>query len=297
MRPSKFVVLVRIDYQLQRDKKEKTLSGIYKSQRDEDQLMRNHLQWGTIIAIGSEALKHYPHMQVGDVAMLDHKVEDKTNTGMIVETLDNGDPVYAINPDPKHGFIRGIIKLDGNLIPSPHFVVVSKMVEPWNLPGKFSAIAEGIDAAWWLSNEKIQEKIADLTDQGKDIGKWLDARGDPQNWWSKKQIYEWEWRKKKYDDLMEEKSRLTDLLNAPKFGASDVLHINEETIKEYQRPIREGDRILFHADLAYPLEIIELYLYKFHQGPIDEEAIKTAKGVGEMLMIHKDFVLGILPSV
>lgn len=78
-------IIVKIDKVAQQRKRGQSDSGLLRSPLYE--FMKFNLQYGEVLEIGDEAAKLYPEISVGDIAILHHTVEDKTQNYRIVKQI------------------------------------------------------------------------------------------------------------------------------------------------------------------------------------------------------------------
>lgn len=105
-------IIVRINMPAQKIKRETTETGLVKSPLFIGML--HNLQYGDVIAIGSEAQKMYPQLQEGETAILHHSIETDKPRLLWTEYSKKGQPLYEYRIihcfHPSHREIFGVIK-------------------------------------------------------------------------------------------------------------------------------------------------------------------------------------------
>jgi hypothetical protein len=288
MRPNKPYAFVLIDKEAQTRKREYTRGGVM-LHPDQIDMTRN-LQYGKIIAYGEYFKRDFPQVQEGDTALFHHFVE--SNEDRLIEVLPNGDEIRWIRPIAEDMY--GIVKHDGNLIPQKEHIFLSRMITPV-VNEAITELSCGLEASYWLTNERLQERIDELQVTQESIAnaldKWISKHGGPpDNDTPRIDRDVFEATEKEWEKVVMERSKLTDLKNMTRLTWSNVMHINEETTR--LTGVREDDRIMYTGEYSYGLDVSDLYIKFFVDGEATEEDWAKADDAGQMVLIRPMFLVG-----
>lgn len=259
MRATRNTILVRIDKEAQRKKRE-TIAGTSLYRHIDYAFMQCNLQHGEIISIGENAAKLFPEAQIGDFAVFKHTVEgdpDINSSEHLVDTLPNGDEIRCLDTSLDANYTEenikkhrrglemfGVIKKDTDeFIPGELHVFFETKIRRYT---KRPTVSSGI-----LLDEKLNEDDSQLRKRVEDLKKDLDRLSntysrtiDPSERADIGRVLE---------GYQKESERITTYLNSDKIASAVVFAINSKTSRELK--VKEGDTVLVVEDYLDALEI------------------------------------------
>lgn len=253
-------ILVLIDKTLQKLKKEK-LTEITTDNGDVKTLFRapqflymtSNLQVGPVVQIGKKALEEFPEMEVGDLLIFHHTIEE--DKWRLLERDPDGNELRLIDgSNANRNFeIMGIIQDDGSVYPTERFIFLEPMVQKFNPATTKADLAIYEDMPEQLLRDKIEQLDMELQKlrMNLDNPELKFKKGtDP----TTAQMKKAEEIMKAMDSLQQEKANITKHLNSRKLVTARVLHVNPKTSEELA--INSNDVLLCEKDILYPLDIM-----------------------------------------
>lgn len=242
--PNKNYVLVEIDKTAQKAKQEKTKSGIFLSPKYV--FMKYNLQYGDVIAIGANVKKRFPQIEVGDIAIFNHKVEE-VGSNLYVRTLDNGNEWRLVpdNEDLKNLQLYGIYKPDsGQIIPHPEYVFFKEKTEKLKQEVITSLLVP--EEGMWEDKELLMGKQAEIT---REI-EW--RRQDLAGMHHDRDKHKITDTQRRLSALQSELARITAFMNAAQLVKGEVVYSPPHLAESGQ--VCPQDNFVLSKDEEYPLD-------------------------------------------
>ncbi len=257
MQIGKDYILVNIDKELQRTKKERLPSGIYIS--PDYAFMMYNLQYGEILQIGKNAQNIYPEAEPGDVALFHHGVEDNDSNllyeekQMFVKT--HGVTEFRVMNEHRcisseGSQLYGVIKPNGELIPAAEYVFVDPVVTI--LKRRYPSDLIGIvDDEVWDDHELIKYKIDELKGN---IEMMKESYSTVKSIRSGKDVDRLDEISHQIEFYMKQQAQLTHELHKEKLALATVTFINPRTSEDLAGTL-PGDKIIVSQNILYALQV------------------------------------------
>lgn len=248
MRINRQFILVRIDKVKQNASREKT-GNIFLPQSFI--FMKYNLQYGEIVQIGPKALATYPFMEVGDIAVFKHIIEEED--WRVLGKEDHPDhPGKFLMKNELRVIDTGsgrelfaVIKPDGTWKVNDLYIFVNPDVKPVS-QAYTSALAEGVDIDYWADDQKLMAKIESLKMDEANIKEQLEVTKNTDKF---EELYKYLSRN------AVEREQVTKLIHSKK-SCKAVIELIGDNISK-QMGLVPGDTIMVDdIKLLYPLCVL-----------------------------------------
>lgn len=257
MKAGPHYIIVKIDIELQRKKRERLPSGIYIP--PEYIGMTYNLQFGEIVSIGEHAAKSLPYAKPGDLIIFKHTIEDDDSKLVKEEKkmfFENNTTIFktmfeykAIHPVAD---VYGIINNQGNLVPADDYVFLSPIITIFKHKAVSDIIlADNSDNEMWDDPEILKERIEELKIMVESLQQSYSSIDDSDN---TKHVDMFDEINRQIDACRKEQEALTKELHRTKLASATVLHINDKLSEELEATI-PGDKVLVVQNILYPIDI------------------------------------------
>lgn len=245
MRVNKQYILVKIDAQLQKEKRNR----MGKLLLPPDFLyMAHNLQFGEILDIGSLAWLQFPFAEIGDLALFNHKVEgsiDDPNYEVLIDVDSEGNEYRLVDGSNKNMNyeVLGILKGNGELIPSEHYMIIDNRMSLTKPPVKSSGMLLNSEEAVEYDEETILQILDQLKSEERPLRETFDTATEEE----KRHIFN------DYLRIDKERERFTRMLSENNMVYSQVLFVNPKTTQLFN--IIPGDKIITTKEYLYPMDL------------------------------------------
>lgn len=265
MRVAPHYILVRIDKNAQRERREKLESGIYLSALYI--FMQRNLQYGEVLQIGSVAAKNFPEAQVGDIALFHHMVEDEDADGERLVSWSAEEELRTLKGNEDFD-IFGFIKPDGTLIAVNQHIFLEETTRRFHTPktaekpsslifGYVGANGEVVEtgAPAIVEDEDevaaLQKELDALTFECEKLKQTAKSRQSESSARDINMVLEAKYRERK---------EITMKINKTNLHVGKVIAISKSAMEEMDTV--PGDEVIVEKPFLYPLEIMGKKYYK-----------------------------------
>lgn len=248
MKPHNSTIAVKIDKAKQNDRRQKIGSLMLDPRYI---FMRYNLQYGEIVMVGEEVKKTLPEIEVGDIALFHHGVEE--NSLSLIDELPNGDEICIVLPIPHvidHTManqLYGTIKPDGTIIPFDSYVFIGNEFESMEDKVESSVLSlTNIDSD---SHEAIIERQDEATRYRKSLE--MSFKGS-------ESISQKEEILTEMNKIYQQQDLMVQVSNKSRRVYANVLHSSE---KSKSLGILSESKVIVEKEMLYPLNIMGLSFY------------------------------------